>query len=97
MARDAGIPVIPVRTWFSHAWQLPTWARTQLPWPLPVGHAHVASGEPLTVPADADKAMLDARRQELERRLNALIPVAEAEASTALRVPRGLRDGAPRR
>ena len=97
LARDTGLPIVAVRTWFSHAWLLPTWARTQLPWPLPVGHAHAASAEPLYVAGDADKAGLESSRAELERRLNALIPVAETESAKRVDVPRGLHHGVPRR
>lgn len=96
LARDTGFPIVPMRTWFSHASILPTWAHTQLPWPLPLGQAHVASGEPLFVPADADKATLQTCRQELERRLNALIPVVESAMATPVRTRRGLSEGLPR-
>ncbi len=96
LARDTGLPIVPLRTWFSHAWTLPNWARMQLPWPWPIGRAHVASGEPLVVPPDADKTTLERCRAELERRLNALAPVAEAETRKSGPIRRGLRDGLPR-
>lgn len=97
LARDTGLPIVPIRTWFSRAWLLPGWAKPQLPWPLPVGRAHVAAGEPLRVSSDASKESLEASRQELERRMRALIPVAEAETRGPALVPRGLRAGVPRR
>lgn len=83
LARDTGFPIVPVRTQFTRGATLRrTWARFMLPALPGHGRAHAATGEPLYVPADADKAVLEECRQELERRLNALIPVAEA----ALRV-----------
>jgi lysophospholipid acyltransferase (LPLAT)-like uncharacterized protein len=49
----------------------------QLVLPKPWGRAAVLSAEPVYVPADADKAALEAARVELERRLEALAAAAD--------------------
>lgn len=96
LARDTGLPIICMRTWLSRQWLLRfTWCDMALPWFLPGGRAHAASGAPLYVAADANKAALEDCRLELTRRLNDLIPVAETAVS-ARPVEGRLRYGVPR-
>lgn len=85
LARDTGLPIIALRGWCDRAIILEkTWMKLALP--LPWGRRVVLSSEPIFVPADADKAELERKRAELERRMNDL-----ADASVAW-----FREGHPR-
>lgn len=77
LARDTGLPLIPMRSWGTNLIVLKkTWMKLGLP--LPWGRAVMLSGEPIYVPPDADKAVLEECRAELERRLNAMCDASEA-------------------
>ena len=79
LARETGFPIIAIRTVHSCGLELRfTWPRLRLP-PFPGrGYAHAASSEPLYVPADAAPPQMAELRTELERRMRALIPIADA-------------------
>ncbi len=95
LARDTGFPLVPMRTRFVRGLTLrKTWAGFMVP-PIPGrGRAHAVTGEPLRIPADADKAALEAYREELERRLKALMPIVDAHLFGASRPPAGAESAA---
>jgi lysophospholipid acyltransferase (LPLAT)-like uncharacterized protein len=68
LAQMAGVPLVPVSLATSRRRMLGSWDRFLVAWPF--GRGIIAWGEPLTVPADADAATIEACRQELEARLN---------------------------
>jgi len=70
-ARDAGAgAVIPSTCAISWALTLKSWDRLQIP--LPFAKIVYAYGDPIPVPADADRAQLEACRQQLEDAMRAL-------------------------
>jgi lysophospholipid acyltransferase (LPLAT)-like uncharacterized protein len=66
----SGVPIVPISNSASFAIRFKSWDQFLLP--LPFGRVHVAIGEPITVPRDADERTLEALRQTLEERLNRL-------------------------
>lgn len=71
LARDAGVPVVPVLVEAGKAWILKSWDRTVIP--KPFTRAAVFVGEPVFVPGDADQDTVEAKRRELERKLDELV------------------------
>jgi lysophospholipid acyltransferase (LPLAT)-like uncharacterized protein len=70
LAKKSGHPVLPVTMALARYWTLPSWDKFQIPKPLTRAKVFVA--EPLYVPADADEAALQAKRDELQRTLDDL-------------------------
>jgi lysophospholipid acyltransferase (LPLAT)-like uncharacterized protein len=68
LARESGRPILRVALATSRRVELDNWDRTAIN--LPFGRAAAVSCEMIRVPADADDAMLEACRKELENRLN---------------------------
>ena len=75
LAKLTGVPIFPVTFSTVRGRVLTTWDRFLLP--LPFGRGVVIYGEPVTVPAEADAAALEAARATLEARLNDI--TAEAD------------------
>ncbi len=75
IAQATGAPVYPMRSWAKRRLFAPTWDRTLIP--LPFNRLVFILGEPITVPADADREALESLRAELERRLNQLVERSE--------------------
>jgi lysophospholipid acyltransferase (LPLAT)-like uncharacterized protein len=69
LAQASGRPIYPSAIATSRRYVVDNWDRTTIN--LPFGRGAGVSGEPLTVPRDADDAALEAARRELEERLNA--------------------------
>jgi lysophospholipid acyltransferase (LPLAT)-like uncharacterized protein len=70
LARISGRPILPVAYATSRRKVLEkTWDRTTIN--LPFGRLAVIFGEPVHVPADADEAVLEAKRREVTASLNA--------------------------
>lgn len=70
LARLSGRPIMPIAFVSSRRREIgSSWDRTTLS--LPFGTAACVTGDPLWVPRDADEALVDASRAELEARLNA--------------------------
>ncbi|PYR55676.1 MAG: hypothetical protein DMF91_23725, partial [Acidobacteria bacterium] len=67
LAKATGNPVLPFHLEASRHWTLNSWDRTQIP--RPYATVALAVGTPIDVPSDADEAMQDARRRELETAL----------------------------
>ena len=79
LARDTGLPIWLVRTSYAPVRTLErTWARFQIPHMF--GRAAVRVDGPIHVPRDADRRDLEVRREDLERRLNALTERADRAA-----------------
>jgi lysophospholipid acyltransferase (LPLAT)-like uncharacterized protein len=70
LAKATGNPVLPFHLEASRHWTLNSWDRTQIP--KPYATVALAVGTPIDVPSDADEAMQDARRCELETSLKVL-------------------------
>lgn len=70
LARKTGHPVLPFSVNSARHWAAPSWDRFQVP--LPFTRAVVRIGAPIFVPPDADDAQLAAKRDELQRALDAL-------------------------
>jgi lysophospholipid acyltransferase (LPLAT)-like uncharacterized protein len=67
LARLTEIPIMPVAVGVRWKIEFPSWDRFLLP--LPGSRLIVAYGEPVVVPSDAEVAMLEQKRQELESKL----------------------------
>ncbi len=78
LAKLTGNPVVPFHMEASSFWSLKSWDRTQIP--KPFSTVAVAVGPRIDVPADADEAVLEAKRAELEASLFGL----ERQASALL-------------
>jgi len=68
LARESGRPIMPFAMATSRYIQLNNWDRTTIN--LPFGRGVLVGGEPLSVPADADAATMEALRLQLEATLN---------------------------
>ena len=75
ISQATGAPVYPMRSWAKRRLFAPTWDKTLVP--LPFNRLVFLLGEPIRVPADADRVTLERLRVELERRLNELVWKAE--------------------
>lgn len=88
-AAQSGSPLIPVGMSCTSWVRLPSWDQMKIP--LPFSRADIAVGEPIFVPADADRETLEAYRvlaedrlMELTRQLEALHGVPEEYRSRHL-------------
>jgi lysophospholipid acyltransferase (LPLAT)-like uncharacterized protein len=81
LAKLTGNPVVPFHMEASSYWSLSSWDRTQIP--NPFSTVALTVGKPIEVPSEADEAMLEAKRTELEQSLRAL----EGRAGTMLNAP----------
>jgi lysophospholipid acyltransferase (LPLAT)-like uncharacterized protein len=63
-------PLVPFHIEADRYWTLGSWDRTQIPRPFTT--AALAIGAPISVPRDPDDAMIERKRQELERSLEQL-------------------------
>jgi hypothetical protein len=70
LAKTTGNPVLPFHLEARRHWTLRSWDRTQIP--KPFATVSIAMGEPFHVDAEADDAGIEAARQSLEARLQAL-------------------------
>jgi hypothetical protein len=70
LAKLTGNPVVPFHMEASGYWSLKTWDRTQIP--KPFATVALTVGHPIDVPSDADEAMLEKKRVQLEESLFAL-------------------------
>jgi lysophospholipid acyltransferase (LPLAT)-like uncharacterized protein len=70
LAKKSGHPMLPVTRALKRYWKAPSWDSFQLPKPFTRARVSVAS--PIYVPADADEALLAAKRDELQNALDDL-------------------------
>jgi lysophospholipid acyltransferase (LPLAT)-like uncharacterized protein len=75
VARLAGVPIVPVTFAASRLHTLDSWDRFRLA--LPFGRGVFLVGQPIEIPGEADAAILEAARLQLETRLNEM--TAEAD------------------
>ena len=75
LARATGAPIFPVTYAANRQRQLRSWDRLIIP--LPFARIVYMAGDPIDVPRDADATMLEAKRRELEDRLNTITAAAE--------------------
>src|SRR5438270_1786810 len=68
LAKKTGCPVLPFLINPAHVYAAPSWDRFQIP--LPFTRAHVRIASPFYVPPEADEAMLNVKRDELQRALD---------------------------
>jgi lysophospholipid acyltransferase (LPLAT)-like uncharacterized protein len=71
LAKATGSPIVPFHIEARRCWTARSWDRTQVPKPFTT--VAVCLGEPLEVRADADEAVVEQRRMDLERSLLALM------------------------
>ena len=74
LATVTGNPSVPFHVESRPSWTLPSRDASQIPYPF--GRIAVVFGEPIAIPREADDEVLEAKRRELEARLNALQPRA---------------------
>ena len=67
LAKLTGNPVVPFHMEASSYWSLKSWDRTQIP--KPFSTVALAVGTPIDVPREADEAVLEAKRIQLEQAL----------------------------
>src|SRR5215213_7822171 len=70
LAKKSGHPIVPVTMAVERYWTTPSWDLFQIPKPFTRARVYVAP--PIYVPADADEAMLAAKRNELQQTLDDL-------------------------
>src|SRR5262245_34468644 len=70
LAKKSGHPIVPVTMALDRDWTTPSWDRFQLP--RQFTRARVFVAPPIYVPADADEAVLTAKRDELQQTLDDL-------------------------
>jgi len=70
LAKKTGCPVLPFSINPAHFYAASSWDRFQIP--LPFTRARVRIAPPIYVAPDADEAMLNAKRDELQRALDAI-------------------------
>jgi lysophospholipid acyltransferase (LPLAT)-like uncharacterized protein len=68
LAKASGRPIVPVAYASSRRIDVTSWDRATIN--LPFSRAACAIAEPISVPADADDAILEAKRREVESALN---------------------------
>ena len=69
LAKASGRPIVPIAFVSSRRIEKATWDRTSIA--LPFGRTACVFGDAVTVPADADEALLEGKRGEVEAKLNA--------------------------
>ena len=79
LARLSGAPIVPVALGASAQWRLRSWDEFRIP--RPFARCVLRFGEPLVVPADADRATQETARKEVEARLRTLSWQVDEEAS----------------
>ena len=70
LASATGNPILPFHIEAARYWTASSWDRSQVP--KPFTHVAVTIGAPLEVPSEADGAVLEGKREELEQALNCL-------------------------
>jgi lysophospholipid acyltransferase (LPLAT)-like uncharacterized protein len=68
LAQHSGRPIYPVAIASQRRIELDNWDRSAVN--LPFGRMAMVAGEPISVARQADDAMLEAKRQDVERALN---------------------------
>ena len=82
LARLAGVPILPLAVSVSNRVVLNTWDRLIIP--LPFGRGAMIWGQPMTIPRDADDAMLADLRTKLEEELIRVSAEADAKVGQTI-------------
>jgi hypothetical protein len=78
LARLTGAPIVPMAIGASREWRLRSWDEFRIP--KPFARCVMRFGEPIRVPADADRAALEAARKEVEAALRSVTWQVDEEA-----------------
>jgi hypothetical protein len=78
LARLSGAPIVPMAVGASREWRLGSWDEFRIP--RPFARCVVRFGEPIRVPADADRAGEEAARKDVEAALRGLTWQVDEEA-----------------
>jgi lysophospholipid acyltransferase (LPLAT)-like uncharacterized protein len=87
LAQVSGRPIFPVSLATNHRMVLDNWDRSEIN--LPFSRGAIVVGDPIRVSSDADTQMLEHKRGELERALNAASERAHAVADRGLPITAG--------
>ena len=68
IAKEAGVPLVPMMYGASRRWVFNSWDRYIVP--KPFSKIYVIHGDPILIPADADNETVEAKRKEFEDALN---------------------------
>ena len=71
LAKKTGAPIGPVLVEPKKCWTINSWDKLQIP--KPITKAKVFIAEPVFVSSDADKEELEAKRQEVQEKLDELV------------------------
>ncbi len=91
LAKKSGHPIMPVTMALKSYWKVPSWDSFQIPKPFTRARVYVAP--PIYVPADADEAMLEAKRNELQATLEELDRSCEKWRDSFKKPPRTIMPG----
>jgi lysophospholipid acyltransferase (LPLAT)-like uncharacterized protein len=80
LAARTGLEIVPGGMGYHRPWRLPTWDRFALPRPWSL--ATIVAGEPIKVPADADREQVEWYRDLVEARMHEMSGLAEEWAET---------------
>jgi len=80
LAARTGMPVVPAGIAYERPWRMRSWDRFALPRPWSL--AVLVCGEPISVPADADKAQLEEYRLRIENAMQHVTALAEQCVAT---------------
>ncbi len=78
LARLSGAPIVPTAFGASREWRLHSWDEFRIP--KPFARCVVRFGEPIRIPAGADRAALEAARKDVEAALRSLTWQVDEEA-----------------
>ena len=78
LARLSGAPIVPTAFGASREWRLRSWDEFRIP--KPFARCVVRFGEPIRIPAGADRAALEAARKDVEAALRSLTWQVDEEA-----------------
>jgi len=79
LARFSGAPIVPMALGASRSWRLRSWDEFSIP--KPFARCVVRFGDPIRVPAAADRAAQEAARKDVESALRALSWQVDEEAA----------------
>ena len=79
LGKISGVPIVPMSVGHGRGWTLKSWDEFRIP--APFSRAVAIFGEPILVPPDADRAVQEDLRKQLERTLQELTWEADRLAS----------------
>jgi lysophospholipid acyltransferase (LPLAT)-like uncharacterized protein len=85
LASHANLPIVPIGIGFARAWRAKSWDRFAVP--LPFSRVHAVVGEPIVIPPDLSRVVMEEYRVMVETRMLALTQAAEAWAANPRQAP----------